>query len=211
MLDESLKEQIKKKFSKELKGKVDLILFGKDNECSFCSEYNELVEEIAEQSEDVSSLHYALSSPEAKEHGIEIAPSLLIYSPEHKTSATFCGPPGNHFFAILIEDIVDASRGAPNISGKLIEEMKEINFPLRIRVFVSQTCPHCPPAVKVAHDFSLSNPNIHSEMIDGALFPQLRQKYRVMGVPKTVINDQIELLGAQPPGEVLSKIRSLNK
>jgi len=206
MLDEALKEQIKKKFSKELKGDVKLILFGKENECTFCLEYNELVEELAALSDKISAEHYPVSSPKAKEHGIELAPSLLIYSPEHKTSAAFCGPPGNHFFPVLLEDIADASCGVPNISKDLIEKVKAIDFPVKIRVFVSQSCPYCPPAVKVAHDFSLINPKIHSEMIDGALFQELRQQYRVMGVPKTVINDKIELSGAQPPGEVLSQI-----
>jgi len=211
MLDDQLKEQIKKKFSKELKGDVKLILFGKDDECTFCLEYMELVEELAGLSDLLSAEHHPISSAEAKEHRIELAPTLLIYSLEHKTGAAFCGPPGNHFFPVLLEDIVDASRGGPTLSKDLIEKAKAIDFSVRLRVFVSQSCPYCPPAVKVAHDFSLLNPKIHSEMIDGALFPQLRQQYRVMGVPKTIINDKIAVSGAQPAGEVLSQILRLKE
>lgn len=211
MLDEALKEQIKKKFSKELKGDVKVILFGKDNECTFCLEYKELAEELAALSDNLSAEHYPVSSPEAKEHGIELAPSLLIYSPEHKTSAAFCGPPGNHFFPVLLEDIVDASRGGPNISKDIIEKAKAIDFPVKFRVFVSQSCPHCPPAVKVAHDFSLINPRIKAEMIDTALFREVAQKYRVRGVPKTVINDKIEFSGATPSTEVLSYVLRLKE
>ena len=34
--------------------------------------------------------------------------------------------------------------------------------------------------------------------IEAAEFPELVQRYRVTGVPKTVVDDRIEILGAQP-------------
>jgi len=209
MLDEQLKEQVRKKLSSEMKGDVKLILFGEGDDCTYCLEYQELVEELASLSEKLTSEVLPFSSPEREKYGVDIAPSLVIYSEEHDISATFCGPPGSHFFIILLEDIVDASRGGPSISKEIIEKAKSIDFPVKIRVFASQTCPYCPPAVKAAHDFSLINPKIKAQMIDSALFPSLRQKYRVMGVPKTVINDKIEFGGAQPPSELLNFILKL--
>lgn len=209
MLDDSLKNQLKNKFSKELKGKVKLILFGEGDDCTFCLEYKELVDEISSLSDKLSAEHYPISSQEKEKYGVEVAPSLVIYSEEHGTSATFCGVPSNHFFAIFLEDLVDASRGGPSLPKGTIEKIKSIDFPVKIRVLVSQTCPYCPPAVKVAHDFSLINPKIKAEMIDSALFPALRQRYRVMGVPKTVINDRIEFTGARPSDEVLGELLKL--
>ena len=209
MLDEQLKEQIKKKFANELNGEVQLLLFGKDADCTFCQEYQELIDELASLSTKLSFKSYSISSPEAEKHGAELAPSLIVYSQEQGSSATFCGPPGNHFFIILLEDIIDASRGGPNIQKELIQKAKSINFPVKLRVFVSQNCPYCPPAVKVAHDFSLINPKIKAEMIDTALFRELAQKYHVRGVPKTVINDKIEFTGAKPPSELLSQLLHL--
>ena len=35
-------------------------------------------------------------------------------------------------------------------------------------------------------------------MIEATEFPDLVQRYKVTGVPKTVVDDQIEILGAQP-------------
>jgi glutaredoxin-like protein len=209
MLDEKLKEQIRKKFSSEMKGDVKLLLFGEGDDCTYCPEYKELLEELASLSEKLSSETHPFSSREREKYGVDIAPSLVVYSEEHNTSAIFCGPPGSHFFVVLLEDIVDASRGSPNLPKDLIEKIQSIDFPVLIRVFGSQTCPYCPPAVKAAHDFSLANPNIKAQMIDGAFFPALRQKYRVMGVPKTIINDRIEFTGAQPPGEVFKHILKL--
>lgn len=211
MLDEQLKEQVRKKLSSEMKGNVKLILFGEGDDCTYCLEYKELVEELSSISEKLTSEIYPFSSPEREKYGVDIAPSLVVYSEDHNTSATFCGPPGSHFFVILLEDIVDASRGSPFISKEIIEKAKSIDFPVTIRVFASQTCPHCPPAVKAAHDFSLINPKIKAQMINSSFFPALCQKYRVMGVPKTVINDRIEFTGAQPPSELLNYIMKLRK
>lgn len=209
MLDEKLKEQIKKKFSSEMEGEVKLILFGEGEDCTYCREYGELVEELASLSDKLSFESFPFSANMHGKYGVDTAPSLVIYSEEHETSAIFCGPPGSHFFVVLLEDIVDASRGAPNLPKDIIEKARSIDFPVNIRVFASQSCPYCPPAVKAAHDFSLINPKIKAQMIDGSLFPALRQKYRVMGVPKTIINDRIEFTGARPPSELLEQILRL--
>jgi len=101
---------------------------------------------------------------------------------------------------------VDASRGGPSISKDLIEKIAAIDFPVQLKVFASQTCPYCPPAVKVAHDFSLINPKIKAEMIDTSLFPELAQHYKVRGVPKTIINDSFQFGGAKPTSEVLDYV-----
>jgi len=211
MLDEQLKKQVKNKLSSGMKGDVKLILFGESDDCPYCDEYKELVDELASLSEKLTSEVYPFSSPEREKYGVNIAPSLVIYSEEHNISATFCGPPSSHFFPVLIEDIIDASRGGPSISKEVIEKVKAIDFPVKILVFASQTCPHCPPAVKAAHDFSLINPKIKAQMINSSFFQALCQRYRVMGVPKTVINDKVEFTGAQPPSDLLNHILKLKE
>lgn len=211
MLDEELKKQLSNKFSSELKGNVKLLLFGQENDCTFCRELEEFTEEIASLSDKLSHESYPLSSPERTKHGVERAPSLVVFSEENNTSATFCGVPGNHFFLTFIEDIVDASRGSPRISGDLLEKAKSIDFPVKLMVFVSQSCPYCPPAVKAAHDISLANPMVKAEMVDTALFRQLAQKFMVMGVPRTIINNKSQVAGAQPLSELLSQVLSVNE
>ena len=34
--------------------------------------------------------------------------------------------------------------------------------------------------------------------VGAAEFPDVVQRYRISGVPKTVVNDKVEILGAQP-------------
>lgn len=45
-------------------------------------------------------------------------------------------------------------------------------------------------------------------MVEAIEFPQLAAKYGVMGVPKTVINDEIEFEGAVPEEIFVSHLMS---
>ena len=46
---------------------------------------------------------------------------------------------------------------------------------------------------------AFASPHITAFAVEATEFPDLARKYQVTGVPKTVVNDQIEILGALPP------------
>ena len=52
------------------------------------------------------------------------------------------------------------------------------------------------------------NPRITADVIEANEFPELSQRFSVMGVPKTIINGIQELVGAQPEARVLAAIRT---
>ena len=45
---------------------------------------------------------------------------------------------------------------------------------------------------------AFANPMISADAIEATEFMELTRKYRVTGVPKTVVNDQIEIMGGLP-------------
>jgi predicted DsbA family dithiol-disulfide isomerase len=45
---------------------------------------------------------------------------------------------------------------------------------------------------------AFSNPNITATSVEATEFMDLSRKYRVTGVPKTIVNDSVEILGALP-------------
>ncbi len=45
---------------------------------------------------------------------------------------------------------------------------------------------------------AIENPNIMAAAVEATEFPDLVRRYRVNGVPKTVVDDRIEVLGALP-------------
>ena len=45
---------------------------------------------------------------------------------------------------------------------------------------------------------AFANPNITAYAVEATEFPDLVRRYQVTGVPKTVVNEQVEILGALP-------------
>ena len=64
----------------------------------------------------------------------------------------------------------------------------------------------------MAHALAMVNPNVTAEVVEAEEFPDLARRYRVMSVPKTVINDAAEFVGAVPEEAFLNAIlQSLGK
>ena len=50
-------------------------------------------------------------------------------------------------------------------------------------------------------------PNVTADIIEANEFPDLSRAYGVTGVPKTIINDKVEFVGAVPEAHFLSAIK----
>ena len=53
----------------------------------------------------------------------------------------------------------------------------------------------------------MENPRIRADVVEANEFQDLSERYRVMSVPKTVINDRVEFVGAQPESKVLEALQ----
>jgi len=53
-----------------------------------------------------------------------------------------------------------------------------------------------------------ANPNITAIAVEATEFPDLARRYQVSGVPKTIVNDDIEILGALPPDAFIEQALS---
>ena len=52
---------------------------------------------------------------------------------------------------------------------------------------------------------AFANPNITAYAVEATEFPDLARRYMVNGVPKTVINETIEIMGAVPQDEFVEQ------
>ena len=82
---------------------------------------------------------------------------------------------------------------------------------MHVQVFVTLTCPYCPIAAGLAHQFAIESDLVRSDVIDVTEFPHLGHKYSVMGVPKIVINEQTELVGAVPEAQFVAHVVQAQK
>jgi predicted DsbA family dithiol-disulfide isomerase len=53
----------------------------------------------------------------------------------------------------------------------------------------------------------MENPLITADVVEANEFPNLSERYRVMSVPKTVINDRVEFVGAQSEQKMLQALQ----
>jgi hypothetical protein len=63
----------------------------------------------------------------------------------------------------------------------------------------------------MAHKLALEGEYITSDMIESAEFPHLVNKYRVMGVPKVIINEQFGFEGALPEAPFIEEVVKASK
>ncbi len=58
----------------------------------------------------------------------------------------------------------------------------------------------------LAHKLAFANEHITGDMVEASEFPHLVGKYQVYGVPKTVINEVIQIEGAVPENVLVPEL-----
>jgi glutaredoxin-like protein len=207
ILGENIKAKVSRIFAENLEGEVKIRYFTQDFECEFCKETRTLLEELASLSQKISLEVYDFVSDaeKAKELGVDKIPATLL-SGKKEYKVRYFGIPSGYEFSSLIEDIVDVSKGRSRLPPHLVNKVRNITKPIHIQVFVTPTCPYCPKAVRIAHQLAIENLNITADMVESIEFPHLANRYSVMAVPKTVINDKIEFVGALPEEQFIDYV-----
>jgi predicted DsbA family dithiol-disulfide isomerase len=60
--------------------------------------------------------------------------------------------------------------------------------------------------VVLAHKLAFASDSISADMVEVSEFPHLGTKYQVYGVPRTVINDLIQVEGAVPENALVPEL-----
>lgn len=165
----------------------------------------ELAREVAETSDKVTVVEKSLVGDEAAAAaGIALTPTTVFRRRgSDSLNVRFVGLMSGYEFSTMLETILLVG-GARELEG--LDEVAGVGVPLRMRTFVTPTCPHCPRAVLTAFRFALANPNITAEGVEANEFPTLSSGYRISGVPDTIFEPApgaagvraTRVLGAQP-------------
>jgi glutaredoxin-like protein len=179
----------------------------KSQECFFCKETKQMIKEVTELSDrlTLTVFDFAADSKESDQYKIDKIPATILLR-EKDTGIRFYGIPSGYEYSNFLEAIVDVSRAKSNLSPSTIQKLQTVRIPLHIQVFITPTCPYCTLVVRLAHQFALESPFIRADMVEATEFPYLTQKYRISGVPKTVINESISVEGAVPEDILLGQV-----
>lgn len=208
LLDQEVSGLIKEKLS-PMKNNITLMLFT-EGDCQKCKETRQLLSEVSELSNKITFIEKDLKSPEAKEYDITLTPSFVILNDEGVYQGVkFNGIPAGHEFNSFLSALMDMSGHDFGFDESIKARLDKLKRKVNIKVFVTLSCPHCPPAVSNAHRLAMSHPMIEGEMIDAQNFPEISNQYNVSGVPKIVIDGNRELVGNQPIEAFLKEIEAL--
>ena len=211
VLTKEIREATEKRFSESLTNKVKIIHFTqepsrlvvpdylKGQECMFCKETKALMREVCDLSDKIELILYDFVADEekAKEWDIDKIPASIITGNTEKNVRIF-GIPSGYEYASLIEAITDASKGSTSLKPETKEALKGIDTAIHMQTFVTPTCPYCTQSVRLGHQFACESSSIVADMVEATEFPHLAQKYQVIGVPRTIINESITVEGAVP-------------
>lgn len=178
---------------------VLLRFFAQSIDCETCDETRRLLASLAELTPLLSVVEHnlVLDREDAARAGVDRAPAVAVFG-DADTGIRFLGAPVGHELAALVDTIVTVSSRQSGLSAASRAKLAGIATPVHVQVFSTPTCVYCSQAVAIAHRAALENPHITATAVSVVEYPDLIRRYRVTGVPKIVIADRVELLGAQP-------------
>jgi glutaredoxin-like protein len=218
LLNEQVVSQISQSFE-QMKEPVQILFFGSQDDCEYCTDTRQLLEEVAAIDEKLSLSIYDLqdNADMAVQYNVDRVPAIVIAAKDgdqvNDFGIQYSGIPAGHEFGTLINDIVLVSGRDSGLSAEARKYLKNLDKPLHLQVFVTPTCPHCPRAVLLAHQMAMENPTmIRAEGVEATEFPELANQFNVRGVPQTVINAGMgTVIGAVPEKNLLAEIiRAVN-
>jgi glutaredoxin-like protein len=219
LLSEKERAQLAKHFD-SLTGDVTIAVFTQQEgplgppgqECDLCQQTRQLAQELATTSPRIHvEVHDFLASddPAVAEYGIERIPALVLLGPDRRdVGIRFYGIPAGYELATIIGDVIRLSTAEPDLKVATLERLARLDGQAHIKVFVTPTCPYCPHAAYLAHQMAMASARVLADAIEATEFPELVDRYQVMGVPKIVINEHTEVEGAVPETEFLDKVVS---
>lgn len=197
LIPDDKKEQFRNELKEKMGDAVKIVMFTQEVECRFCADTRQLTQEFAGLNEKITAeIHdFVADAAKAKEYGVTKIPALAVIG-KRDYGVRIYGIPYGYELQTLKEAVINVSRGKTDLSDKTKTILADVKAPVHIQVFVTLTCPHCAMAAAVAHKLAIESSMISADVIDSNEFPTLAQKYAVIGVPKIIINEKVEFMGA---------------
>jgi len=211
-LNEDITTQVKEVLG-QLQEPVEVLFFGTKQDCDFCAETLQLVEEVVDLSDKLGLMVYDLEENDvlAKQYKVDKTPGLVIAGMDGEQVLDYgvrlAGIPSGHEFSSLIQDLILVSGRDSGLNPQTREFLGELEKPVLLQVFITPTCGYCPGAVVLAHQMAMESPMVEAEMVEATEFPELSQRFGVSGVPHTIINEGAgTVVGALPEENLLAEI-----
>lgn len=139
IMTESHRQKVQELFDAQLTGNVEVLLCYRDRTEQFTAAAQEILGELVALSQGrlrVREIDLAQEPAVAASYGVERAPALvLLNGAGEDTRIRFFGAPVGYEFMMLLEDLVDVSRGTTRLAEATRQQVQTITEPVTIQVF----------------------------------------------------------------------------
>lgn len=220
------KSRLKRDFRKHLKSEVGLRLYtqrpspiaipGRD--CRYCPQTQQLLEELADLSPKLKleTVDFYAEPERAKEEGISRIPAIVLGPPPLSSPPSggelkggrlrFYGLPLGYELPVFIDSIKAVSRGATRLSVNTRKQLRRVNRPVQLQVFVTPGSEVSAGMALLSHAMAVESGHIIADVIEAEEFPELARRYGVRQVPLTIINEFATVAGMVSQDELLERV-----
>ncbi len=208
LLDENARHEVAEQL-KSLRIDVNLVYF--DRKTKMSDNIRKLLQELASVSTKIKvEMHDFENEGElARRLNVDNAPVILIRGQNVRGDPRYYGIPSGYEFGAFLE-VLKIAGGAAGINASASAYFERKDVPTKLEVFVTPTCPHCPISAYVALKLAIGSSKVQGYVYEAMEFPEIAAKYRVAGVPKTIINNgKGEYVGGYPEDVAVMQIKKL--
>ncbi len=156
--------------------------------CPTCKEAKTLAKELMKVSGGkLEFLIIDKDSDDIKKLIPRYVPAFIYDTP--KRNIRYYGLPSGQEFAPFIYVHKYIATGELSLPKEVLDEVKSVDIPLHVKIFVTPECPYCPLVVDAFNQMALVNDNLLVETIEAVELPLEADMYGVAYVPDIVFND----------------------
>ena len=144
LLNDDIQKQVREALA-PMKEPVHVLFFGSKQNCDYCDDTRQLLEEVTALSDKLSlSVHdIDADASIAAQHNVDKTPGLVIAAKDGETitdyGIRFAGIPAGHEFSSLIQDFLIVSVRDSGLSAATREQLKSLQTPVLLQVFATPT------------------------------------------------------------------------
>ncbi|MBN1539575.1 MAG: hypothetical protein JW939_05475 [Candidatus Thermoplasmatota archaeon] len=182
---------ITEKFLEELKDPVTIIVHEHNEKNELLEEFKPRLDELASKYEKVAVKYVQEEGdPDDKVHHlVDHFPALVILDKDGEDHGIrLYGCPTGQLYANMISIMHLLSTGDHGLDEEMVAEIGEIQE-TDIQVLVTPNAPSILETIETTQRISFINSNVKTCVLDLIQFPDIAEQYRVLGIPKTIINE----------------------
>ncbi len=195
---------------KNLKDSVTLVIHEPKDSIDYTGELKELANELSGMDDRIKVKVVEGNGGQKDDVFYEVAhlPALVILdNKDDDHGIRFYASTIGRSMLSLVRDVVMFSTGdaaLPEENKGGIEALEETN----IKVLMIPTALDCAETIEYAHRISFSNSKITSSMINLTEFSDYAEMHHVLDFPKTIIDDEVRLIGPYKLEDIVDRIGS---